>query len=72
MEGYVKVTATDEGIGVEAKVRDCGPVDRLMLLNSFCKGINMDDEELALAIKALPFARILIDHVEDMSKEVEA
>lgn len=66
MKGFVKITATDEGIGVEAKMESVSKLDKVLLLNSFAKGLQMDDQELQQAMLILPLARGLMHDNEDV------
>ena len=69
MKGFVKITATDEGIGVEVKMESISKLDKVLMLNSFAKGMQMDDRELQQAVMILPLARGLINN--DDNEEVE-
>lgn len=69
MEGYIKISATDTGIATEVRLAHISALDKILLLNAFANGLNMDDKELEQAIMILPPARGLI-HNKGIPEEV--
>lgn len=45
MEGYVKITAIEEGLQCEAHLSRVGMVDKLMLMKSMAEAINLSEDE---------------------------
>jgi hypothetical protein len=70
MEGFIKITATENGIGTEVKLAHISGLDKVLLLNSFAQGLHMDDKELQQAVMVLPLARGLMDN-DGVGEEVE-
>ena len=71
MEGYIKITATDTGIATEVRLAHISGLDKILMLNAFARGLEMDDKELGQAIMILPLARGLMSNGGDGDKEVE-
>ena len=71
MEGYIKISATDTGIATEVRLSHVSGLDRVLLLNSFARGIDMDDKELQKALLILPLARGLMAN-DGVPEEVSA
>lgn len=53
MEGYIKLTAVENGIRAETKIKEVSYIDRLLLLHAFADAIHMDVEELKMAAGAM-------------------
>lgn len=69
MEGFIKVSTTDTGIATEVKLAHISGLDKILLLNAFANGLDMDDKDLQQAIMILPLARGLM-HNYGMPEEV--
>ena len=69
MEGYIKISTTDTGIATEVKLAHISGLDKILLLNAFANGLDMDDKELGQAIMILPLARGLM-HNDGIPEEV--
>lgn len=65
MEGFIKISTTDTGIATEVKLAHISGLDKILLLNAFAHGLDMDDKELGQAIMILPLARGLMAHDDD-------
>ena len=70
MEGYVKITALEDGIGTEVRLAHISGLDKVLLLNAFAQGLHMDDKELQQAVMVLPLARGLMNK-DGVGEEVE-
>lgn len=53
MEGFIKLTAVENGIGVETKIKEVSYIDRLLLLHAFMNAIKMNADELKMAAGAM-------------------
>lgn len=62
MEGYIKISTTDTGIATEVKLAHISGLDKILLLNAFANGLDMDDKDLQQAIMILPLARGLMNN----------
>ena len=62
MEGFIKVSATDTGIATEVKLAHVSGLDKVLLLNAFAHGLDMDDKALGQALMIMPLARGLLTH----------
>lgn len=62
MEGYIKISTTDTGIATEVKISRISGLDKILLLNAFAQGLDMDDKELQQALLILPLARGLMSN----------
>jgi hypothetical protein len=71
MEGYIKISATDTGIATEVKLSHISGLDKILLLNAFARGLEMDDKELGRAIMILPLARGLMGNDDDGEEVAE-
>lgn len=71
MEGYLKISTTNEGIQSECKLSHVSGLDRVLLLNSFANLLHMDDRDLQNALLILPLARGLMDN-NGVPEEVSA
>lgn len=60
MEGYIKISTTDTGIATEVKLAHISPLDKVLLLNAFARGLELGDKELQQAVMVLPLARGLM------------
>ena len=65
MEGFIKVSATDTGIATEVKLAHISGLDKVLLLNAFARGLDMDDKELGQALMIMPLARGLLAHDDE-------
>lgn len=57
MDGYIKISTTDSGISTEVRLARISGLDKILLLNAFANGLDMDDKELQQALLILPLAR---------------
>ena len=57
MEGFIKISALENGIATEVSLKHFSAVDKLLLLNEFAKGLHMDDEDLKRGLLMLPLLR---------------
>ena len=57
MDGYIKISTYDTGIATEVRLAHISGLDKVMLLNAFANGLDMDDKELQQALLILPLAR---------------
>lgn len=71
MEGYIKISTTDSGISTEVRLARISRLDKVLLLNAFASGLDMDDKELQQALLILPIARGLMDN-DGVPEEVSA
>lgn len=62
MEGYIKISTNDKGIATEVRLSHVSGLDKIMMLNSFARGLDMDDKELQQALLILPLARGMMDN----------
>ena len=69
MEGFIKITATETGIATEVKLAHISVLDKILMLNAFARGLEMDDKELGQAIMILPLARGLMSNGGDDEEE---
>ena len=69
MEGFIKITATETGIATEVKLAHISGLDKIIMLNAFARGLEMDDKELGQAIMILPLARGLMSHGDEGGEE---
>ena len=57
MDGYIKISTMDDGISTEVRFARISGLDKILLLNAFAQGLDMDDKELQQALLILPLAR---------------
>lgn len=69
MEGFIKVSATDTGLATEVKLAHISVLDKILLLNAFAHGLDMDDKELGQALMIMPLARGLLAHDDEEVSE---
>lgn len=73
MEGYIKISTTDTGIATEVKLVRISGLDKILLLNAFAQGLDMDDKELQQALLILPLARgLMANDGQPVDKEASA
>lgn len=65
MEGFIKVSATDTGLATEVKLAHISGLDKVLLLNAFAHGLDMDDKELGRALMIMPLARGFLTHDDE-------
>jgi hypothetical protein len=65
MDGFIKISAEENGIATEVRLNHFSKLDKLLLLDAFAQGLNMDDDELKKGLLMLPLVRgLLVDHEE--------
>lgn len=71
MKGYIKISVEDNGIATEVKLSHISGLDKILILNAFARGLEMDDKDLQQALLILPLARGLMDN-DGVPEEVSA
>jgi len=61
MTGRITITVDDNGIGTSVSLAHVSGLDKVLLLNAFANGLDMDDKELQQALLILPLARGLFN-----------
>lgn len=69
MTGQITTTVDDTGIGTSVSLSHVSGLDKVLLLNAFANGLDMDDKELQQALLVLPLARGLINANEEADKD---
>ena len=72
MDGYIKISTTDSGISTEVRLARISGLDKILLLNAFANGLDMDDKELQQALLILPLARGMMANDGKPVEEVDA
>lgn len=73
MDGYIKISTTNTGIATEVKLARISGLDKILLLNAFAQGLDMDDKELQQALLILPLARgMMANDGQPVDKEASA
>ena len=72
MDGYIKISTTNRGISTEVRFARISGLDKILLLNEFANGLDMDDKELQQALLILPLARGMMANDGKPVEEVDA
>lgn len=72
MDGYIKISTTESGISTEVRLARISGLDKILLLNAFANGLDMDNKELQQALLILPLARGMMDNNGKPVEEVDA